>query len=137
MTELATELATAARRRGLVAALHECPLLTIDQLRWLVERGEHRLLLGDITVAELLSFGGHEDRRFGESPTDAILRICHARRGEWLASSEFRGATALPRWSLQALLGELVGRGLLERRGVTSKTRYRVVVTDDSSEPER
>jgi len=92
------------------------------------------ILPSDVTVAELLRFEVADERRLGESPADTILRICRRWPGEWFASGEFRGPTGLPRWSLQKLLGELVNQGRLERRGVTSKTRYRVVVTDDSSE---
>lgn len=130
MTELAITLATEARRAGVAAALRRYPKLTLESLADLLREGPYADELAGLTVADLRRAVLPEPPpriRASETVEDAVMRVFRGRPGVWMASSFFVRSFELQRWTAQQILGALVERGLLERRGVTSATRYRLV----------
>ena len=130
MSEFAFALASKARRRSLLAALRSHPELTVGQLDRLVHVGEYADDLAQLTVAELLDPKLEKPAlaiAVGESVEDAIMRVFQGREDTWIASSFFTRHMGLSRWVAQKALADLAARGLLERTGVTSGTRYRFV----------
>jgi hypothetical protein len=130
MTDLALALATEARRAGLVTALCRYPSLTLESLAHLLHSGVYAEELASLTVADLRQAALPEPPppriHAGETVEDAVMRVFRGRPGIWTASSFFVRNLKLRRWTAQQVLGDLVEGGLLERRGVTSATRYRL-----------
>ncbi|KIG12860.1 hypothetical protein DB30_00927 [Enhygromyxa salina] len=132
MSELAITLATEARRAGVVTVLRRYPTLTLESLAGLLHAGPYANVLADLTVADLRrpvlpSPPVPPGIRAGETVEDAVMRAFRGRPGIWMASSFFVLSLDLRRWTAQQVLGDLVDAGQLERRGVTSATRYRLV----------
>jgi hypothetical protein len=131
MSDLAFAIASEARRVALVAALRSRPALTVDQLVQLVHAGKYVDDFAELTIAELR--GAKLPRlprlgiRRGESIEDAVMRVFARRQSMWLSSRFFIRHLGLERWTAQNVLAGLAERGLLERRGTTSGTRYRLV----------
>jgi hypothetical protein len=128
MSDLVFAIANEARRVGLVVALRSRPALTVDQL---VHEGKYaedfaKLTVGELRGAKLPTFAALEMQR-GESIEDAVMRVFERRQSMWLSSSFFIRHLGIQRWTAQNVLGSLAERGLLERRGTTSGTRYRLV----------
>jgi hypothetical protein len=132
--DLAHVLAYEARRKALLVALREQRALTIGQLHILVHEGPYADDLATITVRELLDPSLSKPMlapREHETETAAIMRVFRDQPSTWLASSFFVRYMGLRRWTAQKLLAELVARGLLERTGSTSTTRYRLAAQSD------
>jgi hypothetical protein len=136
--ELAFALATKARRAALLTALHRmAPILTLSRLDVLL-RGRHAEDFEEITVEDLTKAQQVTvllDR--SESTEDAVMRVFQIRPAEWFSSGFFIRHMGLERWTAQALLAELADRGLLERKGKTAGTRYRLAarLTDWRRQP--
>jgi hypothetical protein len=129
MTDLAITLATEARRAGLITALRRYPRLPLESLAHLLHEGAYADELASLTVADLRQAALPEPPpriHAGETVEDAVMRAFRGRPGIWMASSFFVRNLDLRRWTAQEILGDLVERELLERRGVTSATRYRL-----------
>ena len=133
MSDLVFAIASEARRASLVAALRSRPALTLGQLEQFVHGGKYAGELAGLTVAELVGAALPElpslKIQRGESIEDAVMRVFHRRQSVWLSSSFFVRHLGIPRWTAQRVLAELAVRGLLERSGTTSTTRYRLVHT--------
>ena len=135
MSDLACRIAGEARRVGLLRVLWERrEQLTLERLERLLRCDVFGDLLAAITLDELRAAqpdGAGLAIRRGESVEDAILRVFRTRPVVWLRSGFFIERMGLPRWTVQALLADLVERGQLVRCGRTSSTRYRLA--DESS----
>jgi hypothetical protein len=128
MSECAVSLAHEARRIGLVAAVREQRrTLTLARLDVLLADRKYGDDLAKITIADLLEPQPRARAiHRGESVADAVLRVFRAQPDTWMASSFFTRHLQLPRWTVQAILGELAETGSLLRKGKTSATRYRL-----------
>jgi hypothetical protein len=129
MSELAVLLAGEARAVALRDVLRQQRSLTIDQLHELVHEGKYAEELAEIPIGEILEPVSHKPPlapREGESERDAIMRVFRACPDTWLSSSFFVRHVGLPRWTAQGRLAQLADDGLLERRGKTAATRYRL-----------
>lgn len=131
MSDLVFAIASEARRASLVAALRSRPALTLEQLEQFVHGGTYADDLAGLTVADLVGAKLPElpalKIQRGESIEDAVMRVFDRRQSMWLSSSFFVRHLGIQRWTAQKILAELAERGLLQRRGVTSTTRYRLV----------
>jgi hypothetical protein len=125
--DLAWELARRARRTALSVALANMgAALTIDRLSALM-RGVYGEDLAEITVLDLTQPASQTSLLpRGSSIEDAVLHVFERLPSQWLTSGFFIRHLALQRWTAQALLAELAERGLLERDGKTSGTKYRL-----------
>lgn len=125
--DLAWELARRARRTGLLVALTNMgATLTIDRLNALL-LGTHGEDLGEITIHELAQPTPQSSLLpRGNSIEDAVMLVFERLPSRWLTSGFFIRHMGLQRWTAQALLAKLAERGLLERDGKTSGTRYRL-----------
>lgn len=128
--DMAIELARRSRRVALLAVLRQQRALTLEQLDVLLQGSSYASELRELTVAELLDTNAHTVAVVGpgdgESIEDAIMRVFRRRKFMWLSSSVFVRLLGLQRWTAQQALAELAECGLLERRGTTSATRYRL-----------
>lgn len=145
MTQLSSRLETIlneAERRALVAVLRARPDLTLEKLQDCFG-GRYGATLRTITVRELLEAevdlhlpddGGPAidraalelaKRSTGEAYDACVLRALCSAGGRAVSASYLRVRVGGPRWKLQGSLRRLVDAGDVERRGVTSSTRYR------------
>lgn len=145
MTQLSNHLETIlnkAERRALVAVLRSRPEMTLDKLQDCFS-GRYGATLRTITVRELLDAevelelpddGGpaidrgaleQAKRLTGEAFDACVLRVLDGAGGRPVSASYLRARVGGPRWKLQGSLKRLVDAGEVERRGVTSSTRYR------------
>lgn len=145
MTQLSNHLETIlnkAERRALVAVLRSRPEMTLDKLQDCFS-GRYGATLRTITVRELLEAevelelpddGGpaidrgaleQAKRLTGEAFDACVLRVLDGAGGRPVSASYLRARVGGPRWKLQNSLKRLVESGKVERRGVTSSTRYR------------
>ena len=145
MTQLSNHLETIlnkAERRALVAVLRSRPEMTLDKLQDCFS-GRYGATLRTITVRELLDAevelelpddGGpaidrgaleQAKRLTGEAFDACVLRVLDGAGGRPVSASYLRARVGGPRWKLQGSLKRLVEAGEVERRGVTSSTRYR------------
>ena len=99
--------------------------MTLDQLIRLVSDGRYADEIGDIRVEELWVGGSPVGIRPGETNEDAVLRVFRTFDDQWFSSSFFAHHLGLERWTAQKICVELAERGLVDRRGRTSATRYR------------
>ena len=94
----------------------------------LVSRSKYADDLGKLRVVEL---SRSPKALLGESPGEAlehtVMRVFRAAEDEWFSSGFFVRYLGLERWTAQKICGELADKGLLERRGRTSGTRYRLL----------
>jgi hypothetical protein len=103
--------------------------MPLPQLIHLVSSGKYADDLGKLRIDELnrspkpLLGGGP-----GETIEHAVMRVFRAAEDQWFSSGFFVRHLGLNRWTAQSICGELAHAGLLERRGRTSGTRYRLVV---------
>lgn len=151
MTQLNNRLETLlnkAERRALVAVLRSRPEMTLDKLQDCFT-GRYGATLRTITVRELLEAetelelpddGGpaidrgaleQAKRLTGEAFDICVMRVLDAAGGRAVSASYLRARVGGPRWKLQGSLKRLVEKHKVERRGVTSSTRYRSVVLRD------
>ena len=113
----------AARRRGVVAALHRLPNTTLAELSALFERGGNRAaLLGAVTVRELIA-PARAEQCTGEDFDSLVHEVLNQAAGP-VGAAYLRARVGGPRWKLQATLGRLVDAGKVARRGVTRGTCY-------------
>jgi hypothetical protein len=139
MREVAVAIAHEARRAGLLAALRHRRGLTLEQLDQLVREGAYAHVLRDITVGELREAEAAPalpQIRDDEAIEDAVMRVFSARKYAWLSSGFFVRHLGLRRWTAQKVLAGLADEGLLERRGVTSGTRYRLAQPSPARAPQ-
>jgi hypothetical protein len=108
--------------------------------------------LRSVTIAELLEAASHPAVELRGPDFDAlVLRALaeHEQRMQdagvcfdcGMSRAELIARVGGPRWKLQASMGRLVGAGKVERSGVTSGTRYRLIAQEsgagnDASEQE-
>lgn len=129
MSNFAVLLAARARDLALCEVLRQQRTLTVGQLHELMHESKYAEELAAIPIGEILDSVAHKPPlapREGESERDAVMRVFRACPDEWLSSSFFMRQVGLARWTAQGLLGALVAEGLLERRGKTATTRYRL-----------
>ena len=137
-----------AERRALVAVLRSRPELTLDKLQDCFG-GRYGATLRTITVRELLEAelelelpddGGpaidrsaleQAKRLTGEAFDACVLRALDGAGGRPVSAGYLRARVGGPRWKLQGSLRRLVDAGEVERRGVTSSTRYRSLALRD------
>lgn len=126
MGELAMSLAKRARRAALIQTVRCRPGLTIEQLESLLADRDYGDELSRITIDELMRADARSplEVRPGEPPEAAIMRVFQQLPARALASGFFCRYMGLERWTAQKLLADLAARGLLERSGKTSSTRY-------------
>ena len=145
MTQLSTRLESilnAAERRALVAVIRSRPDLTLDKLQDCFG-GRYGATLRTITVRELLETevdihlpddGGpaidraaleQAKRETGEAFDACVMRAIWSAGGRPVSAGYLRARVGGPRWKLQGSLRRLVEAGEVERKGVTSSTRYR------------
>jgi hypothetical protein len=150
MSPLSTRLETIlneAERKALVAVLRSRPELTLEKLQDCFV-GRYGDTLRSITVGELIELdvdldlpedgGPPIDRSVlelakhsnGEIYDDLVFDVIAAAGGHPVSAGYLRARVGGPRWKLQGSLRRLVDAGKIDRRGVTSSTRYRVVVHD-------
>ena len=143
MSETVATLAQQARRAGVVAAVRDLPRITLGELSQAMNAdGPYAEILRTITVAELQDPGTTTPcwrMRNGEPelPKDTILRIFRNNPSHVYASGFFVELLGLPRWTVTALLGELVEAGQIDRRGRAGATRYRFSTEESSSDRSR
>lgn len=129
MADLALELASTARRAGLIFALRRQDELTLEQLDHLIHEGKYKDELTELTVTDVLDRAPVPLPIYRvlehETVEDAVMRVFRTHQTMWLSSGFFRRMFDLPRWTAQKILVELAEAGLLERRGSTAATRYR------------
>lgn len=132
--ELAVQLAEIARRTAVIGVFRAHSSTSLAELQEAVEHGPLAETLRSIQVAELRQ---HRPPALRVRVLDdaslerAVLEVFERAPAQWFASSYFVQRLDLKRWSAQSLLGNLVARGKLVRRGITSATRYRLA-TDES-----
>lgn len=147
MTQLSNRLETIlneAERRALVAVLRARPELTLEKLQDCFA-GRYGETLRSITVGELIELeagvGLPEDggppidhaalelakRSSGEDYDLLVYDAILAANGRAVSAGYLRARVGGPRWKLQASLRRLVDKRQVERQGVTSSTRYRLV----------
>jgi hypothetical protein len=150
MSPLSTRLETIlneAERKALVAVLRSRPELTLEKLQDCFV-GRYGDTLRSITVGELIELdvdldlpedgGPPIDRSVlelakhsnGEIYDDLVFDVIGAAGGHPVSAGYLRARVGGPRWKLQGSLRRLVDAGKIDRKGVTSSTRYRVVVRD-------
>jgi hypothetical protein len=123
---LALIIAREARRTGVLSGLWQLrSKLTMARLDNLL-LGDYGEDLSSITLDELI---GPMPKRSApvrglDSIEDAVMAVFRARPGVHLSSGFFTRHLGLERWTAQKLLADLAERGLLEREGKTSGTRY-------------
>lgn len=138
LPELAVVLATKARQTGVVVALNQVrETLTLDRLDVLL-RGPYADELATLTVGRLWQPPPSDPMlpRHDESIEDAVMRVFAGLPGKQLSSGFFVRHLGLERWTAQSLLAELADRGLLDREGNTSDTKYRLAGSDLRAESE-
>jgi hypothetical protein len=135
MGEGAEELARRARRIAVIEALRRSPHMLLTELFELLERSPHGPYLRALTVGELRTSprveGSDSVRRAAYRPPNAehrILRILQNHPRQEFANAFFAEKLAVERWTVLKILNALIAQGLVERVGVTSATRYRLVV---------
>jgi hypothetical protein len=127
MSPLSTRLETIlneAERKALVAVLRSRPELTLEKLQDCFV-GRYGDTLRSITVGELIELDVDLDL-----PEDGVFDVIGAAGGHPVSAGYLRARVGGPRWKLQGSLRRLVDAGKIDRKGVTSSTRYRVVVRD-------
>jgi len=148
MTHLSTRLETIlneAERRALVAVLRARPDLTLEKLQDCFG-GRYGDTLRTITVRELIESDINLDlppdggppidrsvleqakRCNGETFDAFVLDAIVAASGRSVSASYLRVRVGGPRWKLQGSLKRLVDAGQVDRKGVTSSTRYRSLI---------
>lgn len=128
----------------MVAVLRSRPELTLEKLQDFF-RGRYGATLRTITVRELLEFETRIDltedgsppidrsaleeakRLSGDAFDQRLLEVIRHAGPHAVSASYMRARVGGPRWKLQASLRRLVDRGVVQRSGVTSSTRYRAV----------
>ena len=99
--------------------------MPLTQLIRLVSSGKYAAEMRDLKVEELLRAPDMLRVTPAETIEHAVLRVFRKFDHQWLSSGFFVRYLGLERWTAQRICGELAARGLLERRGRTSATRYR------------
>ena len=123
--DLALSIARQARRVGLATVVwRQQYRLTVDRVATLLADDTYGSILADLTLDEIRAMGGSELSFAWDG--DAIIRVFERCSQEWLSSGVFARNMGMPRWTAQAELARLAGAGLLERKGKTSGTRYRL-----------
>lgn len=120
MAEVTFEaIAAHARRAGVLVALRaRAPTMTLPRLRTLLS-GPYAADVAQASLGEVLTTTDEVDAK--------ILGYLRGfPPGTWLGSGQVQRDLHLNRWTAQAKLGQLAERGLLERKGRTSGTRYRL-----------
>lgn len=100
--------------------------MSLAQLFELVGDSAYAEDLRELRLAELFAATGPPVPMHGPT-SHAVMRVFCLLGDEWLASSYFVRNLGLRRWTAQKICAELAERGLLERRGRTSGTRYRLL----------
>jgi hypothetical protein len=133
--EVALDLARRARRIAVIEALRRSPHMLLTELFELLERSPHGPYLRALTVGELRTSprveGIQNVRRGAYRPQNAehlILRTLQSHPRQEFASRFFAETLAVERWTAVKILNALIAQGLVERVGMTSATRYRLVV---------
>jgi DNA-binding IscR family transcriptional regulator len=127
VTEPCIELTDDVRREAVITTLCRRPEITLGQLEELARSDEYASVLEQITVADLWETRELGPRRRPDDDLEeAALRIFEWHPSQWLASSVFVQRLGIPRWTVLSVLSSLCERGLVERKGNTSATRYRL-----------
>jgi hypothetical protein len=99
---------------------------------YLESGGRLAAAFGSITVNDLRHFVDphrterERARRLAPPEFDALVLAIIRDAGGWVATNKVLARVGPPRWKIQHAFGRLVDAGLIERRGSTSSTRYRV-----------
>ena len=126
MPDLALTLARKARRIGLATVVwRQRDRLTVDRVETLLADDKYGTMLGELTIDEIRA-RETEPTRALDGDVNAIVRMFRGCSQEWLSSGFFARYMGLQRWTAQAELAKLANAGILERRGNTSATRYRL-----------
>jgi hypothetical protein len=135
-----------AERRAVLLVLRRHPEWTLGHVcRHLEQNGSRASLLRDLTLGELCEDppldpirladdgGPPIDRRrraaamkLSGEPFDECVRAVIDEAGMLVGAAYLRARVGGPRWKLQGSLRRLIDRGLVERSGTTSATRYRI-----------
>ena len=99
--------------------------LTVDRVETLLADDKYGSILGELTIDEIRA-RETEPARVLAGDVDAIVRVFEGCSQEWLSSGFFARYMGLQRWTAQAELAKLADAGILERKGKTSGTRYRL-----------
>ena len=123
--DLALSLAREARRIGLATVVwRQRDRLTVDRVDALLADDKYGSILADLTLDEIRAMEAKPSAWNGDA--NAIIGVFERCSQEWLSSGFFARNMGLPRWTAQAELARLADAGLLERKGKTSGTRYRL-----------
>ena len=125
-SDLALSLARQARRAGLATVVwRQRDRLTVDRVAKLLNDDKFGSLLAELTLDEVRA-RETEPTCVLDGDVNAIVRVFERCSQEWLSSGFFARNMGLPRWTAQAELARLADAGVLERKGKTSGTRYRL-----------
>jgi hypothetical protein len=137
-----------AERRAIVQVIRAHPEWTLAQLFAQLD-GPHREVLGRVTLTELRddqlgtvlvpNDGGPpiDPRRLAQAKRlrgpafVACVRRVLADAPGFVGAAYLRARVGGPRWKLQSALRRLEAIGVVERRGMTSATRYRLGSCED------
>ena len=135
----AETLAHSARRRAILEVVHAHPEWSIAVLAEQIDRRDERSeALASITIAELLELSRTHNpeidrarlrraKQLVGAAFDAIVLEVLTEAGGLVGSTHVRDRVGGPRWKLQASFRRLMDAGKIERQGVTSGARYRLV----------
>ena len=124
-SDLAVSLARQARRVGLATVVwRQRDRLTVDRLATLLNDDTFGSILAELTLDDIRAMV--DPICVWDGDPDTIIRVFERCSQEWLSSGFFARNMGLPRWTAQAELARLADTGLLERKGKTSGTRYRL-----------
>ena len=123
--DLALSLARHARRVGLATVVwRQRDRLTVDRVATLLADDTYGSTLAELTIDEIRAMA--ELPIVWDGDPNTIIRVFERCSQEWLSSGFFARNMGLPRWTAQAELARLADAGILDRKGKTSGTRYRL-----------
>ena len=124
--DLALSLARQARRVALATVVwRQRDRLTVERIDTLLADDKFGSILADLTIDEIRA-RETELTCMCDGDVSAIIRVFQRSTQEWLTSGFFARNMGLQRWTAQAELASLADAGILERKGRTSGTRYRL-----------
>ena len=123
--DLASSLARRARRVGLATVVwQQRDRLTVERIATLLADDTFGPILAELTIDEIRAMA--ELPIVWDGDPNTLIRVFERRSQEWLSSGFFARNMGLPRWTAQAELARLADAGILDRKGKTSGTRYRL-----------